>query len=223
MTNEPATWIVPKRSSGAAIAFKRKADGGDSADVADAMDALAVTLARREQFAAALELDGQSLAILSRVYGAESFRAARARSNRCEAFNSLGRHREALESCRSALPTFEATVGRDHQWVAFPLTATGIALLGLHRPDEALAPLRRAVDIRRRLEPNAPERGETWFALARAEWDRAIAPPRAPLPKPRATNTPRRPTPPPSGKPSTPGWPRTARGLRLPGDGRGLP
>ena len=62
-------------------------------------------------------------------------------------------------------------VGRDHQWVAYPLTGAGIALLGLHRPDEAMTPLRRALDIRRRLEPSAAERGETWFALARAEWD----------------------------------------------------
>jgi hypothetical protein len=65
----------------------------------------------------------------------------------------------------------EAAVGHDHKWLAYPLTASGIALIELHRPAEALAPLRRALDIRKRLEPSAADRGDTWFALARAQWE----------------------------------------------------
>ena len=56
----------------AAIAFKRTADGADSADVGDTMDALAQTLERRGEFVPALNLYDQVLAIYDRVYGAET-------------------------------------------------------------------------------------------------------------------------------------------------------
>ena len=46
-----------------------------------------------------------------------------------------------------------------------------MALSELHRPREALGPLRRAIDIRRRFELSGAERGETWFVLARAQWE----------------------------------------------------
>jgi len=62
-------------------------------------------------------------------------------------------------------------LGRDHVWLGYALTAMGNALIGLRRAGEALAPLRRAVDIRKRLEFSSAERGESWFALARAQWD----------------------------------------------------
>ena len=78
--------------------------------------------------------------------------SGRGYSNRCEYLNSLGRHAEALVSCRKALAIWEAALGRDHAWLGYVLTATGIALTELRRPGEALAPLRRAVDLRKRLE-----------------------------------------------------------------------
>ena len=84
--------------------------------------------------------------------------------------NGLGRYAEALASCQKAIAIFQTELEPDHMWSAYPLTASGIALTGLHRPGEALTPLRRALEIRRR-EPIATERGETWFALARAQWD----------------------------------------------------
>ncbi len=43
--------------------------------------------------------------------------------------------------------------------------------MGMGRPREALAPLRRALDIRRSREQIPGHRGETLFALARAQWD----------------------------------------------------
>ena len=162
----------------AAIGLKRKADGGDTADVALSISSLAEVLGRRGEFAAALEASAQSIAIFDRVYGAGNMMSARDYSNRCEMLNGLGRYREALASCQRGLEGSEVTLGHDHKWIAYPLTASAIALIELHRPAEALPPLRRALDIRKRLEPNAAERGETWFALARAEWEvgeRAVA------------------------------------------------
>ena len=153
-----------------AIALKRKADGGDSADVAQSIVTLAEIHARRGDYASAVDLAGQGRAIFDRVYGPDGIFSARLYSNRCEYLNGLGRYDEALESCAKAIAIFQTELEPDHGLFGYPLTAKGIALMGLHRPDEALAPLRRALEIRRR-EPIALERGETWFALARAQWD----------------------------------------------------
>jgi len=64
-----------------------------------------------------------------------------------------------------------ATVGEDHVWCAFALTAEGNALIGLGRAKEALPDLRRALDIRERSEARRNLWGETRFALARALWE----------------------------------------------------
>jgi tetratricopeptide (TPR) repeat protein len=154
-----------------AIALKRKVDGGDSPDVAQSINAIAELNARRGDLQAAVDLADQARVIFEQQYGAEHTTVGRQYSNRCEYLNSLGRHGEALDSCRKGLAIWEAAVGRDHVWLGYALTAMGNALIGLRRAGEALAPLRRALDIRKRLEFSSAERGETWFALARAQWD----------------------------------------------------
>ena len=154
-----------------AITLKRKADGGDSPDVARSLDALANLNARRGDFAAAVELVDQSRVIFEQDYGGEHILVGLAYSNRCDYLNGLGRYQEALDSCRKAMAIWGLGLGRDHVWLGYALTATGNALVGLRRASEALAPLRRALDIRKRVEFSSAERGETWFALARAQWD----------------------------------------------------
>ena len=96
---------------------------------------------------------------------------ARGYGNRCEYLNSLGRHGEALASCRKALAIWEPALGREHTWISYALTGAGVALTGLKRPNEAVAPLRRALDLRRRGEVDSGARGETSFALAQALWE----------------------------------------------------
>ena len=51
------------------IALKRKADGGDSADVAQSINSLAELHARRGDYAAAVDLSAQTRAIFDRIYG----------------------------------------------------------------------------------------------------------------------------------------------------------
>ena len=154
----------------AAIALKRKADGGDSADVAQSINALAELHALRGDYAGAVDLSNQARAIFDRVYGPDGLFSARQDSNRCEYLDGLGRYAEALESCRKAIALFQMDLEPDHLWIGYPLTASGIALTRLHRAGEAMTPLRRALELRRR-GPVAGERGETWFALAQAQWD----------------------------------------------------
>jgi len=155
----------------AAIELKRKVDRGDSPDVAESINTLGELHARRGDYAAAIEVTDQARAIYDRVYGPEGVMSGRGHINRCEYLNCLGRHAEALESCQRALAVLEPALGREHVWLGYALTGSGIALTGLERAREALVPLRRALDIRKRVEPIGLQRGETWFALARATWD----------------------------------------------------
>ena len=154
-----------------AISRKRKADGGDSPDVAESMNSLAEVHARRGEYAAALDLADQARAIFDRSHGPDGVMSGRGYSNRCEYLNSARRYGEALDSCQKALAIWEAALGRDHVWLPYALTGAGVALSELHRPREALGLLRRAIDIRRRFELSGAERGETWFVLARAQWE----------------------------------------------------
>ena len=154
-----------------AIALKRKVDGGDSADVAESMNTLAELYARRGELAKAIDMTDQARAIYDREYGSDGIMSGRGYSNRCEYLSTLGRYGEALDSCQKALAIWEAALGTDHVWLGYALTGIGVALTGLQRPREAVAPLRRALDIRKRRDALAAARGETWFALARAEWD----------------------------------------------------
>jgi tetratricopeptide (TPR) repeat protein len=154
-----------------AIALKRKVDGGDSADVAESMNVLAELYARRGEPEKAIDMTDQARAIYDREHGPEGIMSGRGYNNRCEYLSTLGRHGEALDACQKALAIWEAALGTDHIWLGYALTGIGVALTGLQRPSEALAPLRRALDIRKRREEMAAARAETWFALARAEWD----------------------------------------------------
>ena len=154
-----------------AIALKRKVDGGASADVAESMNTLAELYARRGELVKAIDMADQARAIYDREYGSDGIMSGRGYSNRCEYLSTLGRYGEALDSCQKALAIWEAALGTDHVWLGYALTGIGVALTGLQRPREAVAPLRRALDIRKRREALAAARGETWFALARAEWD----------------------------------------------------
>src|SRR5262249_14794431 len=92
-----------------------------------------------------------------------------------------------------ALAVEEATLDRDHLWVASPLTEIGVALRGLGRPREAVPPVARALAIRERAETKPDLRGRTRFVLARAPGTRALTGRgRAPPQPRRARSTPRR-------------------------------
>jgi len=154
-----------------AIALKRKVDGGDSVDVAQSINALAELEQRRGDFAAAFALSDQALAIYERIHGPGSVLSAMEYGNRCEYLNGLDRFAEALDSCNKAIAIYRKTVEPDHAWLGYAFTSTGIALMGMDRPRDALAPLQHALDIRRSREQIPGDRGDTLFALARAQWD----------------------------------------------------
>jgi tetratricopeptide (TPR) repeat protein len=96
-----------------------------------------------------------------------------------EALRMEGRFREALEADRRSFALIEGEgLKGDASAFQFPLVGIGLDLLGLHRPEEAIAPLLRAVAIREKGEVQ-DLLAEARFGLARALWaskrDRARA------------------------------------------------
>jgi len=154
-----------------AIRLKERIGGRDHPDVAHSLLSLAEIYARRGEFAAALTPIDRAREIFDHSYGPGSPMSAETLSNRCEYLNGLRRYAEALQSCQLASHIYAATVGENHPWSAYALTAAGIAHIGLGRPNEAVPELRRALDIRERSDPMRDVRAETRFALARALWD----------------------------------------------------
>ena len=66
---------------------------------------------------------------------------------------------------------WERQFGPDAVNLGYALTGIGISYLEQDKPDNALAPLRRALKIREDTDEVAPaDRAETAFALARALW-----------------------------------------------------
>ena len=154
-----------------AIRLKQKVLGSDNPDVAWSVSSLAEVRAHRGDFADAIAVTDRALAILERAYGTSSPMSLYGLGNRCEYLNGLGRYGAALESCRASRSGFAPTVGENHVWFAYTLTAEGIALIGLGRAKDALPDLRRALDLRERIEPRLELHAETRFALARALWE----------------------------------------------------
>ncbi len=154
-----------------AISRKRKADGGDSPDVAESMNSLAEVHARRGEYAAALDLADQARAIFDRSHGPDGVMSGRGYSNRCEYLNSARRYGEALDSCQKALAIWEAALGAITS--GSPTRSPGPAWRSASCTGRAKrwAFCGAAIDIRRRFELSGAERGETWFVLARAQWE----------------------------------------------------
>ena len=82
-----------------------------------------------------------------------------------------GRYADALADYRRAVELLEAAAGPTHHELAGPLTGEGRATLELGDPLAAIAPLERALSLRRQGTGDAGELAETSLTLARALWD----------------------------------------------------
>jgi hypothetical protein len=73
----------------------------------------------------------------------------------------------------AVLDTFERVLGRDHPFLADPMTGLGEVALADGRPAEAQALLERAWEIRSTHIADGGVREQTAFSLAQAIWDAA--------------------------------------------------
>ncbi|HZJ69294.1 MAG TPA: tetratricopeptide repeat protein [Planctomycetota bacterium] len=140
-------------------------EGGVLLDMGRAEDGLALLERALPMFEAAL--------------GADSLDATRCRINLADALRRTGRFRQALPHDRRALEAAEAALGPDSLYGAFASMGIGQDLLGLRRPDEAVAPLERAVDRMDASAADPVELARARFALARALSGRGHPPVRA--------------------------------------------
>jgi predicted Ser/Thr protein kinase len=139
---------------------------------------LANALSAAGRYDEAIVENANALAATERVFGPEHPMIASICNNSCESLNRVGRFGEALKLCRRALDVWRVA-GAGPVFRAYGLTGVGMALLGLGKPGEAVAPLEEAVSTRVSSHVGAVLEGESRFALARALWSRPEARPRA--------------------------------------------
>ena len=127
-----------------------------SADVAVSINNLGELYARRGDAARRRSTGDQAQArCRTIVYTARSALVGRQLHQPLRILNSLGRHGEALESCRRRSRSGRRRSVRA-RLARLRVDRRRCRAGGLHRPGEALAPLRRALDIRSRRESQAP-------------------------------------------------------------------
>ncbi len=92
-------------------------------------------------------------------------------NNRGEILNALHRYSEARAAFAHALDVWtQARV--EPEMLSYARTGLGLALLGEHRPADAIEPLQEALDTRVTGKAAPDLIGETRFALARALWSK---------------------------------------------------
>jgi tetratricopeptide (TPR) repeat protein len=127
------------------------------------------TLSAAGRYPEAVAADRTALAAAERVLGPEHPLVAGEHNNLCEALNRSGLHAEALSNCQRAMDIWRST-GVDAVIRSYGQTGIGIALTGLGKPAEAIAPLQEAVAARGAAHLGGSLQGESRFALARALW-----------------------------------------------------
>ena len=163
----------------AALALKQQVLPAEHPDIAISWEAIANELNELGQTAEAERAINAALAIYERAYGHDNPLLARCLGNRGEILAKLGLLHEAEADQRAAVERWSGYVGRNHQWVAYPLTALGDTLIAEHRPREAVTVLERALSIREEAEPASEMVAETRLDLARALWEAGLDPGRA--------------------------------------------
>ena len=116
------------------------------------------------------EAAGRAFKIVAAIYPADAYEVTAALLVRGEALAELNHVADAKADVQSVLTGFERTLGRDHPFLAEPMTALGRVALLEGRPGDARGVLERAWEIRSTHLADAGAREETAFDLARAIW-----------------------------------------------------
>jgi eukaryotic-like serine/threonine-protein kinase len=113
----------------------------------------------------------RAFAIWEATFGPDHPMVATSLNNQGNVARARGEHTKAAELYGRALRAWERSLGLEHQNVAYALMGVGETALELGRPDEAIAPLQRAVSIRAAHDTVSTDVAAARFALARALWD----------------------------------------------------
>jgi len=151
-----------------ALALRERTLGRDHPDVGTSLNNLGAVLRAQGSYDEALARLERAREIWETALGPEHPDVAITVGNIAKVHLLRGAPEPALEHARRALVIAEASLGPDHEGLGYSLTTIGEALLVLDRAAEAIAPLERALEVRRRGSVDPVRTAETQFALAKA-------------------------------------------------------
>ena len=168
-------WRLAEGDFTAAVAIRQQALGAAHPDLAASMINLARAVLVLGDPRRALEMANRAMTTVAAFFPAESYEVGAARLVRGQALLALGRAAEARADMDAVLDTFERVLGRDHPFLADPLTGLGEVALAERKPADAQGLLERAWEIRSTHIADGGVREQTAFSLAQAIWDAAPA------------------------------------------------
>jgi tetratricopeptide (TPR) repeat protein len=166
-------WRLAEGDFSAAVAIRQQALGAAHPDLAASMINLARAVLILDDSKRALEIANRAFEIAAASFPAESYEVGAARLVRGQALIALGRPAEARTDMDAVLDTFERVLGRDHPFLADPMTGLGQVALAEGRATDAQGLLERAWEIRSTHTADGGLREQTAFSLAQAIWDAA--------------------------------------------------
>ncbi|MBL8972665.1 MAG: tetratricopeptide repeat protein, partial [Myxococcales bacterium] len=139
-------------------------------DIASTLSNLGLCLGQQREPAAALVLHRRALAIREKALPPEHPDIAASWSNLGDLHADLGQPAEARAHFQEALRRWERSLGPNHAALAFALLGIGNSLLAEGDAAAAVAPIERALALRKAGEVDVAYLTATRFALARALW-----------------------------------------------------
>jgi eukaryotic-like serine/threonine-protein kinase len=163
-------WRKAGADFASSVSVRERALGPAHPELAASLVNLARSLLMLDDPEPAHDAAARAFKIVSAVYPPDAYEVSAALLVRGEALVELNRPAEARADIQAVLTGFERTLGRDHPFLADPMTALGRVALIEGRPGDARAVLERAWEIRSTHVADAGAREETAFNLARAIW-----------------------------------------------------
>jgi tetratricopeptide (TPR) repeat protein len=151
--------------------LKQKVLGPDNADVAISEGNLGNVLQGMGRNEEALPHTDRAIAIFEKRLGSEHPDLAFQFANRAEILNALGRYEEGRRSFERARAIFDHEPESNAASLASALTGIGLSYIGEAKPEDAIAPLERALALHSDHQGDSSDRARTLFALARALWE----------------------------------------------------
>jgi tetratricopeptide (TPR) repeat protein len=163
-------WRRADTDFAASASVREQALGPAHPDLAGALVSRSKAALMLDQADPALDAAARAYKIAGAVFPADAYEVNAALLARAHALVALKRAAEARTDVTAVEAAFEKTLGRDHPFLADPMTVMGEVALLEGRPLDARGVLERAWEIRSTHVTDAGAREETAFALARAIW-----------------------------------------------------
>ncbi len=162
-----------------ALAIQRKTLSPDHPNLILSMVNVAQSRAQAGRFDEAIDLHRQALTAAQKVFGRDHITYAMYLESLADTLREARRYEEALATYEQAISVVETKLGKDHVRVGLASFGLGKTLIDMGAALRAMAPLERAVGLLEHNDAPPADRGDAYFALARALWARPAQRPRA--------------------------------------------